>query len=375
MKRRIGMKGMGLRIVAGVGLALSFALACRTAEAQSWAEKIKLKGDMRLRYQLDDREGRNDRHRGRVRFRLGLAADVTEGLDVAAGLATGGTDPRSTNETLDNSFETPDIRLDYAYVAYAPPAAAWLTVYAGKFKRKPVLWAPTDLLWDSDINPEGIGLAVNRELRPNLDLFAGVAMLMVDESRGGGDPGLWVLQPGVKWDITGDGRWTLKGAVTYYAASSVENHALDHSAGTNTLDGNGNLFYDYDALSPAVELAWKTGSDSVPYAALFAEQITAFDADDTGGAAGFKFGDKKVKKQKTWQIKYIYRHLARNAWLDTFPDSDAHGGETNAAGHELVIKYALLDNVVLAIDYYAMDTIHDPSDEQSILQIDLVMSF
>ncbi|MCA9401696.1 MAG: putative porin, partial [Candidatus Omnitrophica bacterium] len=123
-----------------------------------WVQKMKFKGDIRIRHQYERRHNDSEpRNRGRVRLRFGVEADVIEKVKVGFGLATGGTDPRSTNQTFQNTFDSPDIRLDYAYAQYAPIQE--VTVVAGKFPRKDYLWAPTDLLWDGDINPEGGSIA------------------------------------------------------------------------------------------------------------------------------------------------------------------------------------------------------------------------
>ena len=45
---------------------------------------------------------------------------LDEEVKVGFGLASGTNDPRSTNQSFTNSFETPDIRLDYAYATYKP---------------------------------------------------------------------------------------------------------------------------------------------------------------------------------------------------------------------------------------------------------------
>ncbi len=129
--------------------------------APSWTQKVKLKGDFRLRYQYERRNADTEgRTRGRYRFRLGGEGQVIDQFKVGFGLATGSDDPKSTNQTFSGdgsrTFGTPDIRLDYAFGEYQPLSN--FKVAFGKFKRKPYLWAPTDMLWDSDINPEGASL-------------------------------------------------------------------------------------------------------------------------------------------------------------------------------------------------------------------------
>ncbi|PIW62643.1 MAG: hypothetical protein COW13_02530, partial [Candidatus Omnitrophica bacterium CG12_big_fil_rev_8_21_14_0_65_50_5] len=88
--------------------------------APKWTQKINVKQDVRLRYQYDERvNSATHRDRARVRYRLGVKADIIDGFKAGAGLASGSSDPRSTNQTLENTFETPDIRMDYAYGEYA----------------------------------------------------------------------------------------------------------------------------------------------------------------------------------------------------------------------------------------------------------------
>ena len=74
-----------------------------------------------------------------------------ENLTVGFGLASGGDDPRSTNQTFTDSFSHKGIRIDLAFAEYRP--APWLALIGGKFKNP--LWIPSDWLWDSDIRPEG----------------------------------------------------------------------------------------------------------------------------------------------------------------------------------------------------------------------------
>ena len=78
----------------------------------SWARGIKLKGDTRYRHELIDREGANQRNRQRLRVRLGLDAKVNDTVSAGLQLATGGDDPRSTNQTLGDGG--PNVRLDVA---------------------------------------------------------------------------------------------------------------------------------------------------------------------------------------------------------------------------------------------------------------------
>ena len=340
-----------------------------------WIQTMKLKGDLRLRYQWNKKKSSEERHRGRYRFRLGAEAKVVDNVKVGFGLATGGTDPRSTNQTMGNTFETPDIRLDYAFAEYS--ATPWLTFYGGKFKRKPVLWQPSDLLWDSDINPEGGAAVINKGLGSSLDLFFNTGVFVLDESSSDtSDPMMYVVQPGLDWQIVDDIK--LKTAFAYYGFSGVKGASLNHSEETNSLDGNNHLIYDYNSINPSLELGIKNPINGlVPYCAFFGDYIYNPDPSDnnTGYLLGLKFGDKKVKEKGQWQFKYMYRYLEKDAWLDTFPDSDFYGGKTGVKGHEAILEYGLAKNVILGFDYYYSENISGSKKPENILQADLKLKF
>lgn len=346
-------------------------LAKLEKEVPTWVKNTKLKGDLRLRYQWDKQKGSEERHRGRVRYRLGLETKVNDRVKVAAGLASGGTDPRSTNQSFQDTFSTKGINLDYAYMEYG--AAPWVTVFGGKVKRKPILWQPSDLLWDSDIRPEGGALCLTKA-GENIDLFMNTGLFVLDESSSDtSDPFMYYFQPGLKWSINDS--TSLRFALAYYGFDNVKGATLDNSAGTNTLE-SGVLKYDYNSLNPAVELGIKEPLGGlVNYSAIFGEYINNFDSNDDGFLMGFKFGDKKVKKAGQWQFKYLYRRLETDAWLDTFPDSDAYTGDTNVKGHEAIFDFGLAKNVTLGLDYYYMKRITGTKNPHHVLQVDTKFKF
>ena len=128
-------------------------VANKSMELAGWASKLRLKGDIRLRYQPQDKDPGGSSNRSRARYRLGVIAQPFDDWEVGAGLASGSSDSRSTNQTFTNYFSTKEINLDYAYAQYKINDN--LKIIGGKFKNANYLYASSDLLWDSDINPEG----------------------------------------------------------------------------------------------------------------------------------------------------------------------------------------------------------------------------
>ncbi len=120
---------------------------------QDFTEKLSLKGDLRVRYEYKEKDVSNEdpTDRMRQRFRLGMKFATTENWTIAAGLATGGSDSTSTNDTWSDGafFETGDIRLDYAYSEHNLNN---FTFIAGQQKNPfQTTWA----LWDGDVRPAG----------------------------------------------------------------------------------------------------------------------------------------------------------------------------------------------------------------------------
>ena len=85
------------------------------AAKSSWTDSIRWKGDFRYRYETFDIENKPNRDRNRIRARAALIADVTPTIEVGLGLASGGDDPVSSNQTLGGGGSTKDLRIDLAY--------------------------------------------------------------------------------------------------------------------------------------------------------------------------------------------------------------------------------------------------------------------
>ena len=135
-------------------------------EAQATADKtadvvaqgraaLSFSGDLRYRNESFDVEYvEHNRNRDRVRARFNANFRVNDTLSGRIGIATGGTDPRSSNQTLTDQNSRKDFELDTAYVTWAPTPA--LKITAGK---QPYAWTRTgSLFYDGDVNPEGISL-------------------------------------------------------------------------------------------------------------------------------------------------------------------------------------------------------------------------
>jgi polyhydroxyalkanoate synthesis regulator phasin len=349
------------------------------SKVPKWVQRIKFKGDFRLRYQGEEQkhdDGTTTRlHKGRYRFRFGAVAKVTEHWEVGFGLKTGGGNPRSANVTFTNGFESPGIAMDYAYVQYTP--IKQLSIIGGQMNNP--IWEPKkDLTWDSDIKPQGVAAVFKHWFNPSFNVFTNSAFLILNDTKSDADiPNMFVFQPGIGFKPS-DHSW-LKLAGTWYLNSNVQGTDFKYSSGTNTRDADGNLVYNYTSLDAAIEVGIDHLPGPIPVVVVFGEVIKS-DADNNnvGWLAGLRFGHY-VKKFGDWQLRYNYRNIQRDAWLDFLPDSDFYQGGTNAKGHNARLNFGLAKNVLLGLEYYYAEKIdYAPgatSEPEQLLQVDLYLKF
>jgi len=341
----------------------------------TWLQKMNIKGDLRLRNQWEKMETDTlARMRQRIRFRLNGEADVSHSVKVAYGLATGGTDPRSTNQTLENSFETKSIMLDYAYVQYVLPR--YLTLIGGKFYNNQAIWSASDYLWDGDITLEGAaGLVKYRQF------FANVGLYFLDEMGKVKDvikdnPRLFLVQPGMTFAREEAFDWKI--AATYYRFANVKDKAFDHAKWSNSFYTVGTKKYLANGYN---NLALATGFSAYdklfPYVGLSAEYNVNLEADSakSGLALSVAFGHKKISARGQWQVKYQYRKLERDTWLDFLPDSDTYTGKTDVQGNKLSIQYGLSPKVIAGINYFNNENLSGTIVPETLVQLDLQFKF
>lgn len=324
------------------------AVAPARPAAASWAEKVTLQGDLRGRYENIDDDSRSDeRNRERIRARAGIVARPEPGLEVGFGLSTSqDADPVSSNQTIGNGGSRKDIYLDLAYFNWT--AAAGLNVIGGKFRNNLYRPGRHSLIWDGDVNPEGLGLSY-----VNGVLFANAMTTWVESDSNGTEAFGAGGQLGVAWPF-GDGLKLTAGA-GYFSINSAGKGAFYMVPGKpasfsgNSVDANNRYLYDYDELEGFAELGFALFGMPV---SLFIDYVTNTDAGefDTGWAAGAQLGVAKARG--SWEFLYAYQDLERDAVFGLWTDSDFGGGGTDNSGHLLRGAYALTDKTSAALSYF-----------------------
>ena len=349
----------------------------------AWAAKTEFKGDVRVRQETVKIDGESDgknKDRQRIRARLGAYTEINPQVNTGIRIATGGgDDARSTNQDLDNYFDKKQLWLDQAYIDYHPTAVKDLHLIGGKM---PQPWVSMgDVIWDSDINPEGLAATYKHNLgNSGIEMFGSAGYYTLKDNVDGegvqfrNDLSLYAGQLGARFAPTDSLKVTLGGSV--YSYNNDKDSACP-TTGTKTtpcaLAVNGNStdeFRLYEGFGQ-VDIA----NLPVPLS-LYGQYVhnAATDSDqDNAWLVGFK------SKLNAFSLDYNYRDIQRNAVVGAFTDSDFANGTTGSRGHKIKLGYEIDKNFGLGVTYFLTKADYATSTQKdanaNTLQLDVEAKF
>ena len=337
----------------------------------AWAAKTQFKGDVRVRQETIKIDGQNnsqDKDRQRIRARLGAYTEINPQVSTGIRIATGGSnDARSTNQDLDGYFVKKDLWLDMGYIDYHPDAVKNLHLIGGKMAQPWVSMG--DMIWDSDINPEGLAATYSLPVSKGFELFGSAGNYTLKDNINGegtqfkNDLRLNAAQLGAKFTPIDALKVTAGGSIYQY--QNDKDSAALRVNGNNTdrfrlLEGFGQV--DFNGLPMPL--------------ALYGQYVknNATDSDeDTGWLAGVK------TKVFGFGLDYNYRDVQRNAVVGAFTDSDFANGTTGSRGHKLGVSYDIDKNFSVGATYFltkADFAIASQRDaDANTLQLDVLAKF
>ncbi len=364
--------------------------------APDWVQNITPFGDFRYRYESLGKTGNaevtNKRRRNRIRARLGFKAKINDEWDTIFRIASGSSEtPTSTNQSLGESsalgeegqdaFASKALWLDLAYFDWHPATYPGLNVFGGKMKLPFYRVGKNELVWDSDVNPEGGAASYNWDLDDATKAtLIGGAFWMAERS-GDADAGYFGIQAMAKHKF--DNSSHLLAGASYYDIGNIDGMAaLDSvSLNGNTAEGT-NYRYDFDIVEGFAEYGWKCNGMPVAVFGNYVENTAATNGNNTAYSIGFQLN--KAKKPGSWQFKASYREVEPDAVFGGLSDSDFIDGGTGGKGWELGYKYQLTKNINAALTYFINDRDRRTGDDTSggsgrqnfnRLQADLVFKF
>jgi hypothetical protein len=384
--------------------------------------ELEIYGDARVRYEVRTAQagspdfitpaGENtQRNRARYRLRLGLRGTLVDDWFFGLRLETS-SNSRSTNVTIGDeasggpfSKGSDGINVGQAYLGYKGIRDVTLTA-----SRMPNPLVTTSMLWDADINPEGIAeqwkhtfnfsfgggqstaateskdgksvAAVTSEpTKFSIDLFANLAQFIYDDSNpedpvgpravSGGklvpntDAYLLAWQIGAKFNFTKD--------IYLQLAPTLYNYTGNGDTFNVFFSGDPNFRRAGATISPnqtginsllvfdvPAEFGWKIGEMPMR---VFGDFAVNLEGDARAAAAGHPdkgndryayqigLGIGKIKQKHDWQIQGFYQHVDQYAVDPNLVDSDLFDSRVNMEGFAVQAGYAISDAVIFNLTY------------------------
>ncbi len=357
--------------------------------------EFKLGGDIRLRHQYDATTAQGtgssqSRNRERFRFRLNGDFQLRQGWSAGFALETASA-ADSGNQTFENANDDYSVYLARAYVAWKPNAQ-WSFI-GGKFANP---LQTTDLVWDGDINPQGLSETYSFDLASgSLQLRAAQLVMDDNDERKGSGPSfrdsfLFVQQLVYSTKLGSGVGVTIAPGYMFYNNASVSGAANETA---------------YAGRTKGLSLATFTGSIKFPNVgreghslSLYWDGTYNFDADTrahevyglsdaysdgaTSWLLGIGYAKGSGKEQGDWSVKLDYRRIGIGSLDPNLSDSDFGFGNLNQRGFKLSTSYNIASFASLGVTYFYTHDIQGGLkhavaglDKSNILQVDLVTKF
>lgn len=360
-------------------------------------KSIGLYGDVRMRYEYraaenapGSGESGSTYYRSRFRYavRVGIQGDLFDDFYYGLRVETS-SNPRSPWVTFgDDTNPTPSAKnsdsvgIGQAYLGWRP--SPWLDLTVG---RMPMPLYVTPMIWDSDLQPEGVAEKFKYSLH-NVDLFATFGQFIYEDPNPdnrflSGDPFLLAWQLGAKVKLDEDKSFKIA-PVLYTYTGLGQNNGLNQpfsGQGLNGLNPNTNgynqngindllvlevpgefnfnvgrhrarVFGDFaynflgDSRARAAVGATAPGGD-LPYAVT--GRNTAYQAGVAFGNLGMVYG--LTSKKNTWEGRVYWQHIEQYAADVNLLDSDFFEGRGNLQGVYTAFAYSFTDAIIGTVRY------------------------
>lgn len=377
---------IALVIIAVAAVSVIFASSVPAAD---WWENVKLKGDFRYRHEMLDTDNTEARLRHCIRARLGIFESVSTNTRIGIQLATGSDNPVSTNQTIGDGNTTKSVGLDLAFMETTHEKLPGLILLAGKMKNPFYRPGKSELLWDSDWNPEGAALAFEHSSdHVSVDLITGGMWLQ--ERKEGRDNYMAALQGKATFQFQSiASSLTVGGGIFDYDAIKDYEPLYNGDGFGNSLytvvdtlvDGDDSSFVsteyysgDYTIIELFASATHELGSFPVTVLGDVAVNSEA-DSLDTGWLIGCRAG--KTGKPGSWELQYNYRKIEKDAVFGLFTSSGFRGGGTDAKGHDISAALQLAKNTTFKVTYYITEAnlTQETTDAIRRFHMDLQLKF
>jgi len=339
---------------------------------------LRFSGDLRFRAEAFHNQGFDSlteppaRNRLRIRARLALDGALNSHFDWGLRVASGTyTDPISTNQTLTDYFERKPFALDRAFIRYdSKGKSVGVQLVAGKFEPT---FRRTQMVWDDDVNVEGVSEALYFRTGSSLKQIKLVAFQLPFNEVTAGKDGIlyggqiqsdWQMAPTVSANVN----------LAYYGWNRVDQVAQGLGALATQVNGgisngsgvtggqNGSLgttnrvirdaggrvigfLAGFNLLDVMGSFTWQAKARvPVTFTFDFVRNLTDRVRDEKNGVwAGVQVG--QTKEIRDWMVGYTFTRIEQDAVLVPFNFSDILA--SNSRVHMPTFAYQVSNSVTL----------------------------
>lgn len=356
----------------------------------------------------------NDLNRMRLRARLGVDIKASADSSAEIRIVTGSNNARnSTSQTMGDGFNKYALWIDRAAISYQP--TAWSKL---KFGRMGNPWVSSDLVWDDNVNFDGIAASFKPALEEGTTPFLTMGFFPLStENTPKYTNGRHMLgmQFGAATNLNVHTRSRLAlgvfdfrniegkqesdacvsaGVITCYTYGGSEYPASWRSQGntlvrinapTDTTLSSSSGYTIWGLASKFRPMHLSFNLDSAPFDPLHlvfsADYVKnlAFDRAEIKRRTGADFSDGKssgyqfkflvgmpsIKRVDDWNASVTFRSLGSDAVPDAWADASLGLGGTNMRGFILGGNYGIADNTTLGLRYLSGRTIDSPTMKDS----------
>ncbi|MCL7715886.1 putative porin [Stenotrophomonas mori] len=346
------------------------------ATTASALSRLTVSGDMRVRSQFENsNDNARDRTSGQVRGRLAAAFAVNDRISIGARLVTGNPDdPRSTDVQLSNWDNDLEVSLDQAWLKLAFGA---LDVHAGKI---PQPFTRTELVWDGDVNPQGLSANWKHALADGGGLRANGLFFVIDEQATGGDSTMVGAQVGYDSPALGDWRFDASAAhYRYSIGSTVGATATDWRS--NLLNPDGSYVSGFHLNDVILGASYSGWGERWPLRIVgdYVHNSAARTDADSGYGVDLLLG--RAQQPGDWRVSYGHSMAEVDAVLTAF-SHDNIGLASNYRMHAFGVDYVPWPKTTLSALWYRYRPLSaryagsaDPGDWLNRFRVALMVSF
>jgi len=334
-------------------------------------DRIHLKGDLRLRHEIIEKEGSTSKYRERYRFRYNLNVDITDNILIETAVSSGKGNPTSGNVTFKDDENIKDyflgeLKIDIVDIKYSFDNS-WIR--AGKSKHHIYRPIKTQLVWDNDIRLEGLNYGYKDD--SNMIRVGANRVNRENGYQDGENINIFLAQY-VNTQKLGNAKLNLGAGYYYY--DGVKGNTVQSSNGFKGNSNDGTVYTeDYGILEAFGELKHKDLVVGMPFkAAVTLAYNTLADKDNFGYDVSAQLG--ATKNVGDFKVAATYRDVQKDAVYGAHNDSDFSGGGTDSNGYYIKAKYKFAKNVDIGA-WFNWSKLGDTEIDYHRTQLDVILKF